>query len=58
MKKILILLGLADVESPKQQSYGPRIQSTYEPKHRISEQEWYKEFRVSMLYNRNPTYFG
>jgi hypothetical protein len=56
MKKILILLGLADVESPKQQ-FKPSFKSIY-PKNRPSEQEWYKEFRVSMLYNRNPTYFG
>lgn len=56
MKKLLILLGMADEPAPKQ-TLTISFKSSY-PQDRPSLQEWCQEFRVSMLHNRHATYFG
>jgi hypothetical protein len=56
MKAILIYLGLADEQMPKQQHI-QRFRTTL-PEEPLTEQEWMNTFRVSMLYGRQATYFG
>jgi hypothetical protein len=56
MKAILIYLGLADEQMPRQQQI-QRFRTTF-PEEPLTEQEWMNTFRVSMLYGRQATYFG
>lgn len=56
MKTILIYLGLADEPMPRQQHI-QRFKTVY-PEEPLTEQEWMITFRVSMLYDRQATYFG
>lgn len=56
MKAILIYLGLADEQMPKQ-SYTPTFRTVL-PDEQLSFQEWCDTMHVSMLHGRQATYFG
>ena len=56
MKAILIYLGLADEPMPTQQHI-QRFKTVY-PEDELTFQEWCNTFNVSMLYDRQATYFG
>lgn len=56
MKKLLILLGLAD-EQPPRKLEQTRFISTY-PENQPSLQEWCKEVRFGMLHNRHAVYMN
>jgi poly-D-alanine transfer protein DltD len=60
MKKLLTVLGLLYNKPTQTQTTinGLQIKSSYYPENRPSEQDWFKEFRVSMLYDRSAVYFG
>lgn len=53
-EKIIIKFKLEEKDKPSAYKIEQKFISTY-PKNRPSEQEWYKEFRVSMLYGREAT---
>lgn len=56
MKKLLILLGLADEQAPKA-TEETRFTTTY-PDNRPSLQDWCKEVRFGMLHNRHAVYMN
>lgn len=56
MKKLLILLGLADEQPPRKLEQTKFI--TTHPENQPSLQEWCKEFRFGMLYDRRAIYMN
>lgn len=53
MKEILYVLFGHKKHSANNANVNDKVYSTF-PNNRPSEDEWYKEFKVSMLYGRQP----
>ena len=53
-EQIIIKFKLEEKDRPSVYKIEQKFKSTY-PKNRPSQQEWFKEYRVSMLYGRETT---
>ena len=53
-ERLIVKFKLEERDRPSVYKIEQKFKSTY-PKNRPSEQEWFKEYRVSMLYGRETT---
>jgi hypothetical protein len=54
---IIARFKLEEKDKPSVYTIEQKFKSTY-PKNRPSQEEWFKEFKVSMLYDRQTIYIG
>lgn len=54
---IIVKFNLEEKDKPSTYKIEQKFNSTY-PKNRPSEQEWFKEYRVSMLYDKETIHIG
>ena len=55
--RLIIKLKLEEKDRPTAYTEKPKLRTVY-PENRIPQEEWFKEFKVSMLYDRQIVYFG
>jgi hypothetical protein len=54
---IIVRFNLDEKDKPSTYKIEQKFNSTY-PKNRPSEQEWFKQYKVSMLYGRKTIHIG